>query len=372
VGRIPAGHYLLIFKANKPGDEGQIDLTVFAYKNRKVELCHNGIDDDGNGLIDCADPACVSDPGCGSPVCAPDVDFGTLQIGQSGRARLDVAGSTTTETVSCARGPDKARVIQLTLAQHAGIAFDCRQTGQQVLGLFSQAGPRDGCDKNELSCADPQVLPFGCNFEIPNLQAGVYYVIAEGFQPGSEGTVDITLTAVDDRALEICNNGIDDDMDGFTDCADKKCATSPYCVAQACTADMNATFDPMPLNGMPVFANLNTMGAKVLAQPSCEAQAGGATAVVFLRMPGPGNLQVDYFEGFNATGTADHVLALYPDIGTGLICSAGKEAACVATMGAMSGTAKFPNLAQGPYWLVLAASRPGSEGPVDLKLTASP
>jgi hypothetical protein len=31
---------------------------------KKVESCHNGVDDDGNGLIDCADPACASDPGC--------------------------------------------------------------------------------------------------------------------------------------------------------------------------------------------------------------------------------------------------------------------------------------------------------------------
>jgi hypothetical protein len=30
----------------------------------KMEQCHNGVDDDGNGLIDCADPACASDMGC--------------------------------------------------------------------------------------------------------------------------------------------------------------------------------------------------------------------------------------------------------------------------------------------------------------------
>jgi len=29
-----------------------------------VESCHNGIDDDGNGAVDCADPACAADPGC--------------------------------------------------------------------------------------------------------------------------------------------------------------------------------------------------------------------------------------------------------------------------------------------------------------------
>jgi hypothetical protein len=259
-------------------------------------------------------------------------------------------------------------VVQVTLAQHAGMGFSCTQTGQQVLGLFGQAGPRDGCDKNELACADPLVLPFMCNYEIPNLQAGTYYVIVEAFQAGSEGTVNLTLSSIQDRALEICNNGIDDDMDGFTDCADRKCATSPYCVAQACVADMNASFDPMPLNGTPEFVNLDTMGRKALAKPPCESMPGGGTAVVHLTMPAVGNLAVDYFQAFGAS----HVLALYPDIGAGLVCDAGMIASCVASNGMMSGTASFPMLGAGKYWLVIAATQPGTEGPIDLRLTAMP
>ncbi|MFT3842313.1 MAG: hypothetical protein QM723_35310 [Myxococcaceae bacterium] len=31
---------------------------------KKMEDCHNGVDDDHNGVIDCADPACMSDMGC--------------------------------------------------------------------------------------------------------------------------------------------------------------------------------------------------------------------------------------------------------------------------------------------------------------------
>jgi hypothetical protein len=31
---------------------------------KMAELCHNGIDDDGNGLSDCLDPACANDTGC--------------------------------------------------------------------------------------------------------------------------------------------------------------------------------------------------------------------------------------------------------------------------------------------------------------------
>ncbi|MBU6160646.1 MAG: DUF4215 domain-containing protein, partial [Myxococcales bacterium] len=32
-----------------------------------VELCANGVDDDGNGPVDCADSACLTDPACDEP-----------------------------------------------------------------------------------------------------------------------------------------------------------------------------------------------------------------------------------------------------------------------------------------------------------------
>src|SRR5262249_27564930 len=39
------------------------------------EDCHNGIDDDGDGLIDCHDPDCASAPGCeGIEVCGDCID----------------------------------------------------------------------------------------------------------------------------------------------------------------------------------------------------------------------------------------------------------------------------------------------------------
>lgn len=32
-----------------------------------VEICDDGIDNDGDGLIDCDDPDCFGDPGCAAP-----------------------------------------------------------------------------------------------------------------------------------------------------------------------------------------------------------------------------------------------------------------------------------------------------------------
>ena len=367
-GDYPAGKYLFIFKALKPGKEGPIDITIYAYQNKKVELCHNGIDDDNNGLIDCADMACFSDPGCGPPVCMPSVDFGTMNLGDSHSTVLDLKGGIPKLTATCAKGGGLSRVIQLKLAQNAGLGINCNQMGgQAVVDLMYEAGPRDSCDKNELSCADPSTLPFKCNFEWPNLQAGTYYLMVTAFQAGAEGTVAVTLTSIMDRALEICNNGIDDDMDGFIDCADKKCALSPYCVPRACMADQ--TVDPMPLDGSMVVRQLNTLNKQVTAQPPCEVKPGGGDAVVYINMPAKATLNVDFLQGF---GKTNHVLALYPDLGKGLICEAAKSIACFPTMGSGMGRITFANVPAGPYWLVAAADQPGDEGPIFLDFTAKP
>ena len=39
----------------------------------------------------------------------------------------------------------------------------------------------------------------------------------------------LILSCTITKAQEICNNGIDDDADGFIDCFDSKCASNPVC-----------------------------------------------------------------------------------------------------------------------------------------------
>ncbi|GGD35806.1 MULTISPECIES: hypothetical protein [Flavobacterium] len=38
----------------------------------------------------------------------------------------------------------------------------------------------------------------------------------------------------DKKKVEICNNGIDDDGDGFIDCDDFDCNESPFCAVEIC------------------------------------------------------------------------------------------------------------------------------------------
>jgi hypothetical protein len=366
----PPGDYEFIFKALRPGEEGHIDAQISAYRTRQVELCHNGIDDDGNGLIDCADPACRGVEGCDGPFCMPDQQLGTMQVGSARTVQLNVAQKGTAGyTASCARGGAKGMVVQLTVAQGGtgggfGMGFDCTQTGDQVIDLFAAGGPRDACDVNELTCADPKTLPFGCGYEIPNLQPGTYNVIVEGFQPGSEGTMNLTISIDNDRQLEICNNGIDDDGDGFIDCADRKCATSVYCAQNQCRPDQ--TIDPVPLDGTTASKLVQTAGAAVQARPSCEATSGGATAVVALRLTAKADLKL----AWNQLG--NHDFALYSQVGTMLSCDAGTLLSCNPSGGMGVGMTQWSAVPAGRYYLVVAADTPSSAGSVALQLSGTP
>ena len=123
----------------------------------------------------------------------------------------------------------------------------------------------------------------------------------------------------------------------------------------------------MPLNGMPEIVNVDTIGKQVTAQPPCETKVGGGNAVVFLNLPADANLKADYSQAFS-----NHVFAIYPDLGVGLICEAGKSLACFPSNGANTGMLTFPRLVAGKYWLIVAADKPGTEGAVTLRLTATP
>src|SRR5262249_6049754 len=57
------------------GTPNQAVLTIL--DDDSAEICDNGIDDDGNGLVDCNDPTCTA-----SPVCALEVNGGGCRIGR--------------------------------------------------------------------------------------------------------------------------------------------------------------------------------------------------------------------------------------------------------------------------------------------------
>jgi hypothetical protein len=357
------GVYFFIVDAMKPGSGGKVTLSFKAYKNRGPELCKNGIDDDGDGLVDCKDPDCTGVLGCPGPVCKPDYKTGPLVPGgKSASVSINLKSHNNDQTLSCALGGGKDAVIEIDLPQVAALEINCNQSGDHILGLFDQGQPRDPCDKSELSCADPKVGPIGCHFFWTNMQPGKYYLIVEAFKPGSEGSFSVTMKAAKDFVQEICNNGKDDDGDGKVDCQDYNCANKPICQGQTCTPDKKLGI--LPSAGTPVFASATTTGAGDQQNPGC-ASGGGEDYVFGFTLVNAGSLQIDYAQFGN------HVFALYNNKGQGQACDAAPVAgACQTTNSKPSGKVQFSGLLAGEYYLVVEAASAGSEGSVVLQLLA--
>jgi hypothetical protein len=360
-----AGNYILIVKATSLAEAGVINLRISAFSNRKVEVCGNGIDDDGNGLIDCADPACFGVGMCMPSGCTPDVNLGSFSPGTVQATTLDTRAGSTLYQTPCSRGTGKERIVRFTLTQPMAIGIDCTQTGSHVLELTEQLQPLDACNANEIDCADPTVLPFGCGYSIPDLQPGTYNLLIQAFEAGDEGTVMLTLDGEMEVVREICNNGIDDDGDGFIDCADRKCVTSPLCAKFACRPDQSVGL--LPLDGTPVSAIVQTtMAGDDETHTMCVSAAGGQDAVVDFQTPAVANVTLTWAQ------VGNHDFALYSNDGQLLSCEAGTSIGCVTSGGVATGSHVFMALPQGSYHLVVDADAPGKEGGVVLQLSGTP
>ncbi len=361
----PAGKYVFVFKAIGPGSEGTLNLRISAFKNHQVEICNNGIDDDGNGLIDCMDPACTGIGNCTAPICMPDLNVGNFMIGSMASATLNTQTGMDLYKTTCGKGNGKERVVRLNITQPMALGFSCTQTGSHVLQLAQQLQPLDACDAHNFNCADPAILPFGCNFAMPSIQPGQYNVIVEAFQSGQEGTVNLQLFGIQQNVLEICNNNIDDDMDGATDCGDLKCVTSPLCAKFQCRADQDMGL--IPLNNTPVDRVVQTTGAgnDQMTTPCAAAPGGGNDAVVDFELPAKADLTLSWVQFGN------HVFAIYRNSSSLLACDGGPLASCSATMNAGSGSVMLSGLAKGKYHMVVDATQPGAEGSVGVRLTGT-
>jgi hypothetical protein len=362
-----AGEYLLIFKAMAAGKEGQINLSVWAWADRGVEICDNGIDDDGNGLTDCDDPACTGTIHCQAPQCLPDGNLGDIDIGQNKTLNVDLTSATRTFSTFCGKGDGHGRVYRLNLLRAMSLGVRCTETGSQVLQLGAQISPLDLCDADVRDCVDldSAFQPFGCNFSIPSLQPGAYNLIVQAFTSGTEGTVNLSLTGLASTVLEICNNGIDDDGDGAIDCYDLKCAGDASCEKLVCHPDK--ALGILPLDGSPTSVALQTSGAgDDQTMSHCVSGKGGGDAVAGFTLTSKADLTIEWAQ------VGNHALVLYQQLNSSMPCEANTLMDCKATAGAGTGSYQLTGLAQGKYYLVVDADKAGSEGGVILQISGLP
>lgn len=287
---LAAGEYTILIKNQSSG-------CVVPYTDNPIvlntpdcpEICNDGIDNDGDGDIDCADSDCgVPSYGVAttSPGCPPNPVNGTITITPYGALNyefsIDSGATWTTNPVFANLTAGTYDIIVKNMDSGCTLTY----TGNPIMlqSPFCQEICDDGVDNDSdglVDCDDPdcnvptiegfattpttycyssdgsiivEALTVDGNVGFPtdweyskdngatwqdspvfsNLAIGDYQVKVRnklsGCNDGNAGMV-VAIEANPVNLVEICDNGIDDDCDGLIDCADADCYIASYEVA---------------------------------------------------------------------------------------------------------------------------------------------
>ncbi len=182
------------------------------------EDCTNGVDDDGDGAADCADPDCASDVACacGNGVIDNGEACDGADLGGLGCGDLGFDGGTLACTGACGYDTSACTTIEVCndgVDNDGDGAVDCHDSDCATDASCPACGngvidPSEDCDGAEIggvSCTDI------------GYDGGVL-----GCTPGCEFDESVC-------ADEVCDDGIDNDLDGFVDCQDSDCAARASC-----------------------------------------------------------------------------------------------------------------------------------------------
>ncbi|MDE0959501.1 MAG: hypothetical protein OSB09_01845 [Planctomycetota bacterium] len=217
---------------------GQLTIdTLPAGGGGNVELCSNGTDDDGDGLIDCIDPDCFTSPAC-LPAGAGDECSTAIALIEGANAVDNTTMTTGTDPISEAQCPGSFLGV---FSQDAWYSFTPTASGSMDVSTCDSisfdsdlavyvgaCGALDqiACNGDGSSCGAFTSLITG----VP-VTAGVEYLVRMGSWDATQsGTGTLTITVGGGGPVtENCTNGTDDDGDGMIDCADPDCSANPAC-----------------------------------------------------------------------------------------------------------------------------------------------
>lgn len=237
---------------------GQDLATQFALPNTPVEICGDGLDNDGNGLIDCADPVCV-----GTAACPPPVEICGDGLDNDGNGLADCADLACSGTAGCP--PPVAEICGDGIDNDENGFADCKDPacdGSSVCQTPNREICGDGIDNDDngvTDCRDPACIgtpacppptPENCHDHKDNNGDGLvdcadplcfgshrclYERCGDGVDNDRNGLTDCAdpvcakTSKCQRPPVDICNDGLDNDGDGLADCADPKCASKSIC-----------------------------------------------------------------------------------------------------------------------------------------------
>lgn len=185
-----------------------------------AEICDDGVDNNGDRKVDCDDSQCAS-----SPACNPG-DGGGLTFQSNASVAIpdnDAAGVTSTISVDQPGTASKVSVsVDITHSYRGDLVVTLvSPTGVEVV-LSNKEG---GGDDNLTATFSPEALA-GASIQ------GDWKLKVVDASKEDTGTLNSWSLAFElggDVPLEICDDSIDNDGNGKTDCADDACAALPAC-----------------------------------------------------------------------------------------------------------------------------------------------
>ena len=210
------------------------DPACDSHVSCNVEICGNGKDDDKNGKADCEDEACVSERACQPEICNDNID-------NNGNNLLDCDDPQCLQSIycqpeNCSDGIDNNRNGDT----------DCADVQCAENIVCQPEICDDGIDNNAdnlIDCKDPQCAEnIVCQPEICD----------DGIDNNANNLIDCDDDACMDAAVclhpgiaEVCDDGIDNNGDNLIDCDDSQCKKVSGCIV---VPDENCT-DGVDNNG---------------------------------------------------------------------------------------------------------------------------
>ncbi len=352
------------------------------------EDCSNGMDDDNDGLVDCADLDCAGNAACQGGLCVVNRDLGNLGRGDRVLWSFDTRGASDLAVLSCGGGREV--VADFRLESRSVVLVHVEQTGHHVLALTTESGPDRWCNEAEIDCVDPGGA--GQDIDIAyRLPPARYFLFVEAISEDATGTGTVTVRVADDLSEicddgiddngdgltdcndpecmtsqaclpeSACHDGIDDDGDGWTDCADSDCVATAPCIGSACLADRNLGLLPQD---RPLYVTDSTEGLTDRFQASCNPWPGPDRVYTF-DLDAPSSVILRLSQGLDS----DHGLALAFPGGPGSSCIQW-EHLCAASAGpGLPVVVRTDPLPAGRYEVLVDAYGEQGSGPFTLQVS---
>ncbi len=182
-----------------------------------AEVCDNGSDDNLDGVTDCDDPACADARACQAGILHFQGEGGDIADndpeGLSSTIEIDAAGTVKTAYVD----------VQITHSYSGDLVVELITPDGQAHTLQSKkGGSTDDINRSFTLAAEVDGVP----------AAGAWTLRVTDTAKGDVGRLErwsLDLTLGGTLPPETCDDGIDNDTNGRTDCADDACKEDPAC-----------------------------------------------------------------------------------------------------------------------------------------------